>query len=123
MNNKLNLIFDFNNMAMRALFTCNYAGGSAVSTFDTDEECGVLVRKIAMDMAYVLRIFSPNRVIVACDAKHAWRNELYKDEEENYKGTRVKDNSKNWDKMIRTLLRLMARSYICHHRIFMPCSC
>ena len=100
MNNKLNLIFDFNNMAMRALFTCSYVGEGSVSTFDTDEECGVLIRKIATDMAYVLRIFSPNRVIVACDAKHPWRNELYDPaEEETYKGTRVKDNTKNWDKI------------------------
>ena len=100
MNNKLNLIFDFNNRAMRALFTCSYVGEGSVSTFDTDEECGVLIRKIATDMAYVLRIFSPNRVIVACDAKHPWRNELYDPaEEETYKGTRVKDNTKNWDKI------------------------
>ena len=99
MNNKLNLIFDFNNMAMRALFTCNFAGESPVSTFDTDEECGVLIKKIATDMAYILRLFSPNRVIVACDAKSPWRNDLYKDEEESYKGNRVKDDSKNWDKI------------------------
>ena len=103
MANSLDLIFDFNNMAMRALFTCTYAGQGAVSTFDTDDECGVLIRKIAMDMAYVLRIFSPNRVIVACDAKHPWRNELYKDEDESYKGTRVKDNTKNWDKIWESL--------------------
>lgn len=104
MTNKLNLIFDFNNIAMRALFTCGYANGGDISTFDTDRECGVLIRKIAMDMAYVLRTFTPDRVIVACDAKHPWRNTLYDpDEDETYKGTRVKDNTKNWDKIWESL--------------------
>ena len=77
MANRLNLIFDFNNMAMRALFTCGYAGEGSVSTFDTDEECAILIRKIATDMAYVMRTFTPDRTIVLCDAKSPWRNELY----------------------------------------------
>lgn len=102
--NKLNLVFDFNNMAMRALFTCGYANGGEVSTFDTDGECGVLIRKIATDMAYVMRTFTPDRIIVACDAKHPWRNDLYDpNEDEVYKGTRVKDNTKNWDKIWESL--------------------
>lgn len=99
MANRLNLIFDFNNMAMRALFTCGYAGEGSVSTFDTDEECAILIRKIATDMAYVMRTFAPDRTIVLCDAKSPWRNDLYEDSDENYKGTRVKDNTKNWDKI------------------------
>ena len=101
MANKLNLVFDFNNIAMRALFTCSYgAGEGSVSTFDTDRECAVLIRKIATDMAYVMRIFSPDRTIVVCDAKSPWRNDLYDPtSDEEYKGTRVKDTSKNWDKI------------------------
>ena len=95
MTNRLNLIFDFNNMAMRALFTCGYAGEGSVSTFDTDEECAILIRKIATDMAYVMRTFAPDRTIVLCDAKSPWRNDLYEDSDENYKGTRVKDTTKN----------------------------
>lgn len=99
MANKLTLVFDFNNIAMRALFTCGYAGAGSVSTFDTDDECNILVRKIAMDMSYIMRIFAPDRTIVLCDAKRPWRKELYKDSDEDYKGTRVKDESKNWDKI------------------------
>lgn len=100
MINRLNLIFDFNNIAMRALFTCGYGSGEgSVSTFDTDRECGVLIRKIATDMAYVMRMFTPDRVLVVCDAKSPWRNELYTDTDEEYKGNRTKDNSKNWDKI------------------------
>ena len=83
--NKTNLVFDFSNMAMRALFTCSYANAGAVTTFDTDEECGILIRKIAMDMAYVTRIFTPDRVIVACDARDPWRRSLYDDIEDAIK--------------------------------------
>lgn len=99
MANKLNLIFDFNNMAMRALFTCRYAGEGSVSAFNTDEECNILIRKIAMDMSYIMRLFDPDRTIILCDAKCPWRKELYKDSMEDYKGTRVKDDTKNWDKI------------------------
>lgn len=100
MANRLNLIFDFNNIAMRALFTCGYGTGEgSVSTFDTDRECGILIRKIATDMAYVMRMFTPDRVIIVCDAKSPWRNELYTDTDQEYKGNRTKDNTKNWDKI------------------------
>lgn len=99
MGSKLTLIFDFNNIAMRALFTCGYAGAGSISTFNTDEECNILVRKIAMDMSYIMRLFDPDRTIVLCDAKLPWRKELYKDSTEDYKGNRVKDDTKNWDKI------------------------
>ena len=47
-----------------------------------------------------MRIFSPDRTIVVCDAKSPWRNDLYDPKsDEEYKGTRVKDTSKNWDKI------------------------
>ena len=102
--NKTNLVFDFSNMAMRALFTCSYANAGAVTTFDTDEECGILIRKIAMDMAYVARIFTPDRIIIACDARDPWRKSLYEDiEGETYKGNRQKDNTKNWTKIFTEL--------------------
>lgn len=105
--NKTNIIVDFSNIAMRALFTCSYSGVGEISTFDTDKECEILVRKICMDLAYVTRIFSPERVIIACDARHPWRNDLYDpSEDEGYKSNRVKDNTKNWDKIFRTLNEL-----------------
>lgn len=104
MNNKLNLIFDFSNMAMRALFICTYANKGEISTFDRDEECNILIRKIAMDMAYVMRMFTSDRVIIACDARHPWRNDLYSEiENESYKGNRQKDTTKNWDKIFKSL--------------------
>lgn len=101
---KTTLIFDMQNIAMRSLFMCSYAGAGKVSTFDTDEECGILVRKIATDMSYVLRLFCPDRVIVATDCRKPWRHEIYNDiPGEAYKGTRTKDATKNWDKIFRAL--------------------
>lgn len=104
MNDKLNLIFDFSNMAMRALFTCSYANRGEISTFDTDEECNILIRKITMDMAYIMRMFTPHKVVIACDSRHPWRNDLYENiENESYKGTRQKDTTKNWDNIFSAL--------------------
>lgn len=103
MANKLTLAFDFNNMAMRALFISSFTGENRTSTFDSDEDCNILVRKIAMDMSYIMRLFMPDRVLVLCDSKNPWRKELYKDLPDEYKGTRVKDDTKNWTKIYETL--------------------
>lgn len=104
MSNKLNLVFDFNNMAMRALFMCQYSGGDQpIANFDTDEECAVLIRKMSMDIAYVMRMFDPSRTIIVCDSRHPWRESLYADiDNEGYKGTRQKDTAKNWNKIYDT---------------------
>ena len=79
---KLATIIDFNNIAMRAMFTCQYMGDGTIKNFNTNEECEILVRKIATDLSLVLRTFSPDRVIVTCDAREPWRNEIYKDIED-----------------------------------------
>jgi 5'-3' exonuclease len=103
--NKINLILDFNNFAMRSMFTCNFMDPTIkINNFDTDEECRMLVEKILLDMCKVVRMFSPKRVIVSCDSKLPWRNDLYKDiDGETYKGTRIKDEKKNWKKIYATL--------------------
>lgn len=100
---KLATIIDFNNIAMRAMFTCQYMGDGSIKNFDTDEECEILVRKIATDLSLVLRTFSPDRVIIACDAKEPWRNVIYEEiEGEEYKGNREKDENKNWEKIFQS---------------------
>ena len=93
----LNVILDFNNLAMRALFTCQYMGDANIQNFDTEEECNILARKITMDICHVMNTFSPDRVVMACDAKYPWRHDLYKDiDGQSYKGNRTKDEEKNW---------------------------
>lgn len=103
----VNVIIDFNNIAMRAMNACVYMRDSGVTNYDTDVECGILARKITMDMAYILRIFVPDRVIIACDAKHPWREEIYyKIPGMEYKGNRVKDETKNWTNIFNTINNL-----------------
>lgn len=99
----LNIVLDFNNLCMRSLFACQYMGDANVKNFDTDEECAVLARKIVTDVCYVMNTFSADRVILACDAKYPWRHDLYKDiDGQSYKGNRVKDEDKNWEKIFAT---------------------
>ena len=95
---RLATIIDFNNIAIRAMFTCKYFGDGSVQNFDTKEECNILVRKIATDLSLIIRTFTPDRVIIAIDAKNPWRNAIYKDiDGKGYKGNRLKDEDKNWD--------------------------
>ena len=99
----LNIILDFNNLAMRALFTCQYMGDANIQNFDTEEECNILARKITMDICHVMNAFSPDRVFLACDVKRPWRHEIYSDiDGQTYKGNRVKDEDKNWTNIFAT---------------------
>jgi 5'-3' exonuclease len=99
----LNIILDFNNLAMRSLFACQYMSDSDVKGFDTDEECGVLARKIVTDICYVMNAFAADRIILACDSKYPWRHDIYKDiDGQSYKGNRIKDEEKNWDNIFST---------------------
>lgn len=100
----VNVIIDFNNIAMRAMNICVYMHDSGVTNYNTQEECDVLARRISIDMAYILRIFCPDRVIIACDAKHPWREKIYEDiPGMEYKGNRVKDENKNWNNIFKTI--------------------
>lgn len=93
----LNVILDYNNLAMRALFTCQYMGDANIQNFDTEEECNILARKITMDICHVMNTFSPDRVVLACDAKYPWRHDIYTDiDGQSYKGNRSRDDDKNW---------------------------
>ena len=103
MVDKLTMIFDLSNMFMRSLHTLIYKGDGP-GTFDSDEENAMLVRKMAMDISYILRTFNPERVIFASDSKRPWRKEIYESiEGMDYKGNRKKDNDKNWDKIFTSL--------------------
>lgn len=100
----INLVIDFNNIAMRAMNACVYMRDSGVSNYDTQPECDIMARKITMDIAYILRMFCPDRIILACDAKHPWREGIYRDiPGMEYKGNRVKDETKNWNNIFNTI--------------------
>ena len=100
----VNIIIDFNNIAMRAMNACVYMHDSGVSNYDTQEECDIMARKISTDMAYILRAFCADRAIIVCDAKHPWREKIYEDiPGMEYKGNRVKDETKNWNNIFKTI--------------------
>ena len=101
--NALNLVIDFNNMVMRALHTCQNSEEIKIKNFDTQKECDVFMRKTVTDICFVLRAFSPDRVIFACDAKFPWRADLYKGMDTTYKGTREKDMEKNWNNIFKVM--------------------
>ena len=102
---KLNMILDFNNFAMRSLYTCQFMEPDVkIKNFDTKKECDILIRKITIDICRVIRTFTPNRVIISCDSKQPWRKDLYKDiDGMEYKGTREKDDEKNWNNIFSAL--------------------
>lgn len=101
----LNMILDFNNFAMRSLHTCQFMEPDVkIKNFDTKNECDILIRKITIDICRVIRTFTPNRVIISCDSKQPWRKDLYKDiDGMEYKGTREKDDEKNWNNIFSAL--------------------
>ena len=101
----LNMILDFNNFAMRSLHTCQFMEPDVkIKNFDTKKECDILIRKITIDICKVIRTFTPNRVIISCDSKQPWRKDLYKDiDGMEYKGTREKDEEKNWNNIFSAL--------------------
>jgi hypothetical protein len=95
----LTMIIDYNNFVMRSLFTCQFMDPDVkINNFNTQTEIDTLIRKITMDICYIVRMFIPKRVILSCDSKSPWRKELYKDiDGMEYKGTREKDSDKNWE--------------------------
>lgn len=100
----INVVIDFNNVAMRAMNACVYMRDSGVTNYDTQKECGILARKISTDIAFILRTFAPDRVIIVCDAKHPWREKVYDNiPGMEYKGNRVKDETKNWTNIFNTI--------------------
>lgn len=114
----LNVILDFNNLAMRALFTCQYMGEAKINNFDTEEECNILARKITLDICHVMNTFSPDRIIMACDVKYPWRHELYKEiDGQSYKGNRTKDEEKNWTNIFATFDDV--RNILCERGVIM----
>lgn len=96
---ELTMIIDYNNFVMRSLFTCQFMDPDVkINNFNTQSEIDTLIRKITMDICYIVRLFTPKRIILSCDSKSPWRKELYKDiDGMEYKGNREKDSDKNWD--------------------------
>jgi len=100
----LNLIFDLNNLFFRGLYS---VGGfrSKVYTFHTQREIEQLMRKICIDLSYVIRQINPGRVIFCVDS-NSWRKEIEIEENEGYKANREKSTYINWDNVFSILEEL-----------------
>ena len=96
-----NLIFDLNNIAHRSLFVVG-GYGSKQFTFDKDEEVQQLIRKMAMDIAFIVRTVNPSRIIFAKDDK-SWRKDIKIDENNGYKAQRIKSSHINWNNVYEAL--------------------
>ena len=90
-----NLIFDLNNIAHRSMFIVG-GYGSKQFTFDKQAEVDQLMRKMAMDIAFIVRLINPSRILFAQDDT-SWRKSIQIDENEGYKGNRIKSKHINWD--------------------------
>jgi 5'-3' exonuclease, N-terminal resolvase-like domain len=95
-----NLIFDLNNIAHRSMFVVS--GYSTKFTFDSQSEIDKLMRKLAMDVAYLIRLINPARVIFALDDK-SWRKTIKIDENDGYKAQRTKAAHINWNNVYNAL--------------------
>jgi len=96
-----NLVFDMNNMLFRSMFVLG-GFGSKQYTFDSQRETDELMRKLAMDMSFLIRLINPSRVIFAKDSK-SWRKNIDIEENEGYKGQRKQAEHINWDSIFRIL--------------------
>lgn len=97
----LNLVIDFNNILMRGLTTpgTTFYG----SDYNNDNDLADIVKKLSIDICYNIRLFSPDRVIIVCDSPNVWRKDILPKDETGYKANRVKDDTKNWDKLWKTI--------------------
>jgi 5'-3' exonuclease len=96
-----NLIFDLNNIAWRSLYiTSGY--GSKQYSYDSQSEIDQLIRKMATDVAYIIRLINPTRIIFALDDK-SWRRDIKIEENEGYKAQRTKSTFINWNNVYAAL--------------------
>ena len=96
-----NLVFDMNNMLFRSMFVLGGFGAKQY-TFDAQRETDELMRKLAMDMSFLIRLINPSLVIFAKDDK-SWRKSIQIEENEGYKGHRKQSEHINWDSIFRIL--------------------
>lgn len=96
-----NVVIDMNNMLFRSMFVLGGFGQKSF-TFDSQKELDELMRKLAMDMSFLIRMINPSRVIFAVDDK-SWRKQINIEENNGYKGNRKLNKTLNWDNIFMIL--------------------
>lgn len=95
MNNKYTLIIDGSYFLYRAL----YVNPGVIRNNEilySEKEVAVYIRKLAIDLAYQIRLFDGlvNDVVWTVDSR-SWRKDIFP--ESDYKGNRKKNKKINWD--------------------------
>jgi 5'-3' exonuclease len=96
-----NLVIDLSNMFFRSLFIVGGYGPKSFS-FNSQSEVDQLMRKVAMDISFIIRKTNPSRVIFTMDST-SWRKKINIEENEGYKANREKSTRLNWDHILSTL--------------------
>jgi 5'-3' exonuclease len=96
-----NLIFDLNNILYRSMFIIS-GFGKKQYTFDNRKELDQLMRKITIDVAFLVRLINPSRVIFAVDSK-SWRKDISIEENDGYKFGRKRSKHINWENVFDSL--------------------
>lgn len=91
----INLLIDLNNIVHRSIFIVG-GYGSKTFTFEHQSELDQLMRKMAIDIAFIIRNTNPSRVIF-CQDDSSWRKSIDIEENEGYKGNRIKTKIINWN--------------------------
>lgn len=92
---KILLVLDWSNLLFRSLFMNSLF--SQVNGYNRIEDIRSFMYKFTTDVCSILNIFRPTNVIIATDAQHAWRKDIYAD----YKSNRKKSESINWDNIFK----------------------
>ena len=96
---KVLLAVDWSNIAFRSLYMAAGFGSGQKYTYDYQEEINSYIAKMASDISYLLRMFTPNKIVFCADSKHSWRKDVL----ETYKGNREKSSSYNWENIFKAL--------------------
>lgn len=89
-----NIVVDASNIFFRALFVTG--GYDNSMTFDSRDELEKLMRKVVIDLSYIIRQTNSTRVVLAADHT-SWRKDIEIEENEGYKGQRERAKHINWD--------------------------
>lgn len=90
------LAIDWTNILFRSLFMSSTFGNDS---YDTEGELQSFICKFGQDLAYLFKIFSPDKVVIAVDSKNPWRKDLLPHDEHGYKANRERNDKWDWDKI------------------------
>lgn len=91
------LALDWSNLAFRSLYMAN--GFGTECSYESQEEINNYIGKLAQDTAFILRMFTPNKVVFCTDSKHSWRKDVIS----TYKSNRDRSEKYNWENIFSAL--------------------